>query len=300
MSIYYNAFDLIWKLPFECPELQPSPPPQHSPDITIRLDKVPDSLNSSCPAGPLMQVTPEKVLFRFPNVASYLVNGGDEIIIQPEGDVDHQVRLFLLGTVSALLLMQRGLLPLHASGVVTPNGAVLFAGHSGYGKSTLLASFLSREYPMITDDLAAIHIADAKPMVLPSFPNMKMWTDSLAKLGQEATDLKRVRGPELDKFSVPVAFEMATEPMLLHAIYVLQPQNDTAVRLEPLVHAKKFNIFLDHTWQKLTLRRQGRHVTHFQQITAVANQIRVARVFRPEKPFLLDELTDAIEADFLA
>ncbi len=302
MLTNYLAFGLVWPFPFACPELRPSVH-QQAPDIKVYLGEVPESLNAARPAGPLLQVTPEMVLFCFPDVARYLVRGGSEIIIQPEAEIDHQVRLFLLGTVTALLLMQRGLLSLHASGVVTPKGAVLFAGHSGYGKSTLLASFLARGYPMLTDDLAAIKsngLNGTKPAVLPSFPNMKLWTDSLTRIGRDTADLQRVRNANLDKFSVPVQYEIASEAAPLHAIYVLQPMNETAVRLEPLTHAKKFNVFLDHTWQKLTLKRQGRHAAHFQQVTAVANQIRVVRAHRPEKPFLLDELTDAIEADFLA
>ena len=225
----------------------------------------------------------------------FAIAGVDQLEI-----VDHQARLFLFGVVSALLLMQRGLLPLHASGIVTPKGAVLFAGHSGFGKSTLLASFLRRGYPMLTDDLAAIEVNGAAPSVLPSFPRMKLWADSLAKFGQETADYQRVRNAELDKFSVPVQYEMATKPVPLHTIYALQPLNETAVRLDPLTHAKKFNVFLDHTWQKLTLRRQERHAAHFKQVTAVANQVRVVRAYRPQEPFLLDELTDIIETDFLA
>lgn len=295
----YLAFGLIWSLPFDCPELR-SVDQERPPDVRVCLGEFPMRLNESQPAGPLMQVSPEKVLFHFPGIGRYLVQDGREIIIDPENGVDHQVRLFLFGTVSALLLRQRGLLTLHASGIVTPNGAALFMGHSGSGKSTLLASFLRRGYPMITDDLSAVEVKDKAPVVLPSFPNMKMWADSLALMGQESAGLKRVRSVDLDKFSVPVQVDMAPVPVPLHAIYVLQPLNETAVRLEPLAQAKKFNVFLDHTWQKLSLKRQGRHVAHFQQVTAVANHARVMQAYRPERPFLLDELTDMVEADFLA
>ncbi|MDJ0752148.1 MAG: hypothetical protein QNJ45_01415 [Ardenticatenaceae bacterium] len=295
----YLAFGLTWSLPFDCPELQPLDE-ERPPDVRVCLGDIPIRLKQARPAGPLMQVSPEKVLFYFPGIGRYLVQGGREIIIDPENGVDHQVRLFLLGTVSALLLRQRGLLTLHASGVVAPKGAVLFMGHSGSGKSTLLASFLGRGYPMITDDLSAVAVNGAAPVVLPSFPNMKMWADSLALMGRESAGLKRVRSVDLDKFSVPVQVEMAPAPVPLHAIYVLQPLNETELRLEPLAQAKKFNVFLDHTWQKLSLKRQGRHITHFQQVTAVANRVRVRRAYRPQMPFLLDELTDMIEADFLS
>lgn len=301
--MFYSAFGLIWQLPFTCPEMgHPLPDPTtNSVDVTVSLGNVPNALTNAVGAGPFQQVTQNAALFQFPDVARYLVQDGKQIIIDPEdGAAENQIRLFLLGTAAALLLHQRGILPLHASGIRTPNGAVLFTGHSGFGKSTLLATFLERGYPMITDDLAAISLdANGKSHVTPGYPHLKLWADSAEKLDKSTDGLTRIR-PELEKFSVPANTTLEAQPVPLHTVYVLSPSNETTLRLEPLQDARKFNVFLDHTWQKLALKRMNRHADHFRQAVAIANQITIQRVYRPEKPFLPHALADLIEADFLS
>ncbi|MBK8899939.1 MAG: hypothetical protein IPM53_02030 [Anaerolineaceae bacterium] len=295
----YTAFGLTWHLPFVCPEMG-APTTAVTANVSVSLGQVPDILPQATDAGPFQQVTPEAVLFRFPGVASYLVQNGAEIIIQPEpGAPETQLRLFLLGTAAALLLHQRGILPLHASGIRTPQGAVLFTGHSGFGKSTLLATFLERGYAMLTDDVAAISLdGNGRPHVSPSYPHFKLWADSAEMLNRTTDSLARVH-PELEKFAVPaVALDNCSLP--LHTVYVLTPSNEPSLRLEPLHNARKFNVFLDHTWQKMALKRMNRHAEHFRQSVAVANQIRLHRVYRPEKPFQPYALADLIEADFLS
>lgn len=270
-------------------------------DVTVSLGTVPDTLTGAVGAGPFQQVTSSAALFSFPDVARYLVQSGNQIIIAPVNGADKsQIRLFLLGTAASLLLHQRCVLPLHASGIRTPKGAVLFTGHSGFGKSTLLATFLARGYPMLTDDLAAISLdTHDQPHVAPGYPYLKLWADSAEKLDRSTDDLTRVR-PEMDKFSVPTNTTLETQPVPLHIIYVLTPSNEATMRLEPLRDARKFNVFLDHTWQKLALKRMNRHAEHFRQAVAIANQITIQRVYRPEKPFLPHALADLIEADFLS
>ena len=231
MNMTYSAFGLSWQLPFACPEMG-VPKSYSAVDIRVSLGTVAEFLPEARDAGPFQQVTPNAVLFSFPGVARYLVQNGTEIIIQPEpGAPETRLRLFLLGTAAALLLHQRGILPLHASGIRTPKGAVLFTGHSGFGKSTLLATFLERGYDMLTDDVAAISLAEnGRPFVAPSYPHFKLWADSAEMLNKATNELERIR-PELDKFAVPSAVALDDQPQPLHAIYVLTPTNDPELRL---------------------------------------------------------------------
>ena len=298
----FTAFGLVWQFPFPCPEMgRPLSQPVTAVDVTVRFGEVPSSLTGAVGAGPFQQVTPDTALFYFPGVAHYLIQCGNQITIAPEKNApENQIRLFLLGTAASLLLHQRGVLPLHASGIRTAKGAVLFAGHSGSGKSTLLATFLERGYTMLTDDIAVITLDEQQcPQVFPGYPRLKLWADSAATLNKSTDNLERVR-PEFDKFSVIADSSLETEPLPLHAVYVLTPTNEADLRLEALQDARKFNIFLDHTWQKLALKKMNRHVQHFQQAVAIANRIQVRRVFRPEQPFLPHQLADLIEEDFLA
>lgn len=296
----YAAYGLTWQMPLACPELRRAPA-DSAVDVTVAYCDLPLPPSGSLSAGPLRQVTPGEARFSLPGVAGLLVRGGNEILIERQPDADDEmVRLLLLGTGMALLLHQRGLLPLHASAIVAPAGAILFMGHSGAGKSTLLNEFLRRGYPMLAEDLAAVRLAaDGAAWVEPGVQTTKLWADSAAVLGRPTGGLARVR-PELEKFFVPVDGPLATAPARLAAIYTLASHNEPAISLEERRDARKFNALLDHTWQKLVVKRMGLHGAHFQRAIAVANQARMVRVLRPDEGFRLKELADAIEGDFTA
>ncbi len=294
----HYAYGLLWQMPLACPELRVAPVGSAT-DVTVQYGELPPAPAHALAAGPLRQVTPEETRFGLPGVARLLVRSGNEIIIERQPDADDEmIRLLLLGTGAALLLHQRGVLPLHASAVVTPAGAVLFMGHSGAGKSTLLNEFLRRGYSMLAEDLAAVRLdAAGVAWVEPGVQVTKLWADSAAALGQPTEGLPRVRA-ELEKYVLPVTDALADAPARLAAIYVLASHNQPHVHLEERRDARKFNALLDHTWQKLVVKRMGLHGAHFQRAIAVANQARIVRVQRPDDGFRLKELADAVEADF--
>jgi hypothetical protein len=297
----YEAFGLTWTLSFVCPEMgQPLLHSETAVDVAVNLGAVPDAQSSAVGTEPFQQITPDTALFHFPEVASYLVKCGKQITITPAKNADeNRIRLFLLGTAAAMLLHQRGILPLHASGIRTAKGAVLFTGHSGFGKSTLMATFLDRGYPMLTDDLAAITLdANQQPLVFPGFPHLKLWADSAEKLNKPITGQQRIQ-LEFDKYSVPVTTSFDNKPLPLHSVYVLTSNNAARMYLRPLPAAGRFNAILDHTWQKLTLKQMNRHADHFRLAATIAKKVHMQRVFRPEKPFLPHALADLIEQDFL-
>lgn len=294
----HSAFGLIWQMPLSCPELRPASGGCEA-DVVVHCAPVPAGLPATGATGSQGQGQPGPVIFGLPGVARLLVQQGTEISVErvPGAD-DELVRLLLLGPGMALILHQRGLLPLHASAVVTPAGAVLFMGHSGAGKSTLLNEFLRRGYAMLAEDLAAVRMAaDGTAWVEPGVQVTRLWADSAAQLGRSTAGLPRVR-PELDKFVLPVTVSLAHAAVPLAAIYVLAAYNGSAITVEERRDARKFNALLDHTWQKLAVKRMGLHANHFQLAVAVANRARIIQVRRPSDGFRLVELADAVEADF--
>ena len=100
---------------------------------------------------------------------------------------DNDVRLFLLGSVMGALLHQRGWLPLHGSAIRLPDGtAAIFMGPSGVGKSTLAAAFRRRGYAVAADDVSLIFTgADGSPLLQPAYPELKLWAEAAAKIGED-------------------------------------------------------------------------------------------------------------------
>jgi hypothetical protein len=85
---------------------------------------------------------------------------------------------FLTGPALGVVLRLRGVLALHASAVVVRGRAVGFVGPGGAGKSTLAALFGLRGYPVLTDDVLALHRDGAAWMAQPAAPQLRIWEDS--------------------------------------------------------------------------------------------------------------------------
>ena len=77
---------------------------------------------------------------RFDEVAQFTLSfASHEILISPlDDDVpDNTIEHLLVDQIWPRILAHRGQLVLHAAGVTSPTGAILFVGQSGRGKSTL-------------------------------------------------------------------------------------------------------------------------------------------------------------------
>lgn len=183
---------------------------ERAPDIDIRFGSLAGHGADWRAFSPAIRIGPNgEVLIGIPNVASYLVEGGDRVIIDPVLPAEApDIRVFLLGTVLVVLCYNRGLLPLHASAVEADGGAVLMAGRSGLGKSTLAAALVTRGARMAADDICALDFSNgATPVVWPAFPRMKLWADAAERLEIPVASAEQSRG-SLRKHHIPVPTEV--------------------------------------------------------------------------------------------
>ena len=262
----YTAYGLVFSTDTHFPELLPG---QGVPDVVINHGAVPEELEQADVSGVLYQANANQFLLKLKNVANYLVQNGNEIIIDRcPTTTDSEVRVFLLGSCLGALLHQRGMLAIHASAIETNQGAVLFCGPSGCGKSTLLSALVETRYPMIADDIAGLVLDDQnQPVVLPGYPQIKLWEDSAKQLDQPTVDLHRVR-PQLGKYAIPSHTIFSQEKFIpLLAIYVLQPYNDTDIILEPVKDSAKFDVILHNTYRERFLDGFGLRLPHFRLAT---------------------------------
>jgi hypothetical protein len=89
---------------------------------------------------------PGQAAFRFDKA-----DGQIEAIV-PAETPDRRVEELYQRHAMPLVLQARGRELLHASAVLTPRGAVAFAGSSGAGKSTMAFALSQRGYPPLADD----------------------------------------------------------------------------------------------------------------------------------------------------
>jgi hypothetical protein len=96
---------------------------------------------------------------------------------------------YLLGPVLGFLLRLRGVTCLHASAVSFGDYALAFVGDEGAGKSTTAAAFARRGHAVLTDDIVALVERDGILRVMPAYPYLSLWPDSVAMLYGSAKSL---------------------------------------------------------------------------------------------------------------
>lgn len=295
----YTCFDLTIGSELECPELLPS---EGMPDVWIRRGQVGEHLEGASRESVLFETAPEQFLLKVRNVARYLVRDGAEIVVDPAPDCGAgTVRLFLLGSAMGALLVQRGLLPLHASAIATRRGAVALAGPSGSGKSVLAAVFRRRGYRVLADDLLAVSLA-GEPLVLPGSPNLMLWADALGHLGIDGTSLRAVR-PDLQKYLLPLHERFSTAPLRLHKIFSLA--RAAKLGLEPIEGREKVRTLAGHAYRRLFATGMKLSAEHSERVRAVAGPTPMVRAFwpdatRPEIVWRLEEFADLLAEDLEA
>jgi hypothetical protein len=293
----YQAFGLNFRTCLPCPELLPSNQP---PEVTITYGQVPEALEAPLAAGEWYQSTPGLILLKIRNVAKYLVKDGKEIIIDraPQAS-DADVRLFLLGSAMGALMHQRGLLPLHGSAIRLPDGtAAIFMGPSGIGKSTLAAAFRQRGYVVAADDVSLIFSgADGTPILQPAYPELKLWAEAAAKIGEDAEVLPRAR-TLLEKFSLCFHDVFDGSPLPVRLLYILETAEDELFEITRLQGVEKLEGLLRNTYRLIFIDDIDQRRLHFQLCASLGSKIVMSRVQRPRQNFRLKELVELLERDF--
>lgn len=207
-----------------------------------------------------------------------------------EGGARGAVRTYLLGFGMALLVLQQGKLPIHCSALEAPEGgAVLIAGESGVGKSTLTAGLLERGYRFLADDLAVV---DPSPedgvWVYPAYPYMKLCRDAVLRQGDVPEELPYI-DEKKDKFLVPCIDVFRRERVRLERFVFLEilSEKEGSEAMSGEIKAERItgpesmlvykdNLFLRHLW-----KRQDPGMEVWQNCLRMAKQIPVFSVKRP-------------------
>ena len=167
---FYRVSGLLVSSQIDLPGLIANPVMNDTPDVTIRHNAVPHTLEGVTSKGPTWEIAGDQFLLRIIGIARFLVTGGRDIAFELEdGATQDDIAIFLIGTVFGILLHQREHIVLHASAVRVGSKAVLFCGPSGAGKSTIAAALGQRGYQLLNDDVCAIAMTENIPTVHPGW-----------------------------------------------------------------------------------------------------------------------------------
>lgn len=132
------------------------------------------------------------------------------------------LRHLLLDHVIPVVCSVGNRLVLHAGGVVTPDGAVLFLGEGGRGKSTLTASFAQHGFRVLGDDAVMISSTRDGLVARPSYPGVRLWPDMIAAIRHPAgRSLAVAEYTSKERLVLEQGAAVSSEPVPVTAIFVL-------------------------------------------------------------------------------
>jgi hypothetical protein len=246
----------------------------------------------------VFQHSAEYSLIGIPDVADYEVSGGRQIRIWPSaGATKKDVEIFLFGPAWAALCHQRGLLPLHASAIVTKAGITAFAGHRGAGKSTTAALMGSLGYALVTDDLLPVSFnQNSAPGAWPYLRRLKLQKDSINRL--ELTPTECV-SETLDKkkYFVSPKYVADEKWSRLERLYLLEiDPSVSCASIDRITGAEAVRALVDQTYHFHFIRDSGRFHHHLAFCAKLASEIAVYSLRRPPSFGIGEELAHLIRA----
>jgi hypothetical protein len=264
------------------------------PDVCVRRGALYDR-PFEAREGFQTHVAPGEIWIRHSRVGTFVARQGREIVVDPLPDVEERVvRSYIVKAALAAVLLQRGKLILHASGVAIGGMAVAFVGSSGMGKSTTSAALHARGHPVIADDLLGVDVCGSDtPMALPGFPQVLLLPESATALGRNPSSLPRV-SPLSDKFKLDTPLGFSVEPFPLRRIYALADADHDVI--EPLGGREAVATLVAHTFGILAFS-QGAKPAHFLLCAELVKRVPVRRLARARQLERLEELARLVEHD---
>ena len=278
----------------------PAPQSAPAPDVVIQLGTVPADWFTEPDAATVpgeiwsqRRAAQDETVCVFHGVGRYLISAGRRIVVEPDPSADFDVvRHVLLGPVLAQLLWQREVFTLHASVVGFAGKYAAFVGVSGEGKSTTAAALEATGHPLVCDDVAALVPQAGGFHVLPGFPRIRLYADSVSSVGDDPTRYPFVHSL-IDKRSKSVNSFVA-EAVPLHRLYVLATGDSFAIT--PLSAREAVIELLRHTYYAHQYAPLYGFKKHLEQAARVAERVAAFRLTRPKDLARLPELVGLLDA----
>jgi hypothetical protein len=237
----------------------------------------------------------------FDGIQFWLARNGKTLwAVWPATSTLEDVASYLLGPVFGLLLRLRGVTCLHASAVSIDNRCISFVGEEGSGKSTIAAAFARQGFGVISDDIAALVESPEGLQVMPAYPHLCLWQDSVKMLYGTAEALPRLStGWEKCRLALGdqgTRFESRSLP--LGAIYLLgERRPDQAPSIEEVrPQASLLSLVADTFANKIIDREMRAH--EFAVLGRLVTTVPIRRLHPQDDGSRLEELCQSIREDF--
>lgn len=208
--------------------------------------------------------------------------------VKPDG-LDSRLNTYLLGFGMALIAIQKGILPIHSSGIMKGDNAILISGDSGAGKSTLTAAYIENGYDLMADDVTFLKKSDDMPYAYPAFPYQKLCRNEVEKRHEGEEGLVYI-GEEKDKFLVPWRGNYTAGGRPLRAVvYVVKYPGDE-LKIEEVKGFDKYMILTRALFMIDLLGEKAYQKEIAENVMWLASKVPLILVVRPENKDTLNDV----------
>lgn len=216
---------------------------------------------------------------------------------------DDDLAVYLLGPILGFVLRCKGRLALHASAVSIDGRAIALMGPAGAGKSTTAAALALRGWPVCCEDVCALAGSARGTRVLPGYPRICLWPDSVKLLFSRDDSLPLiVKGWEKRYLALDGSLGKFTDDATpLGAIYFLAPRSDDSSRavIRPLSQKETTLLMVQNTYMNWLLDKSQR-AAEFDVVVKLVSEVPCFEVVPSAGQTGLSETAVMIEAHALS
>jgi hypothetical protein len=321
LGFHYSVFGLFVRSNQRIPGLPLANSSASSPDLEVRLgvpphfdgETVPDSeelayvssytCESGEPALRVWQIAPRSLLrlAYHDGTQFWLDRKGNALwAVWSDSSSLENATSYLLGPILGLVLRLRGVICLHASAVAFEDRCVAFVGAEGTGKSTTAAAFARLGYAILSDDIVGLVEREGHFHVLPGYPHLSLWPDSVSMLYGSSDALPRF-SEDWDKRRLALGDDRARfegRCLPLAAIYILGPRRSEAAPCVEAVPTQRALLSLVANTYATNLIDREMRGQEFSVLSRLVSSVPVRLASPHEDATRIEELCTVIRGDF--
>lgn len=268
-------------------------------DVTISYGKIPEIFNHEVihSNNNIIKYNTRQLVYRVNNIASFFIEDGNKIIIEPFIKNDEKtIKIFLNGLAFSALFAQRGVSIFHGSCLKKDDQCLLIMGDSGAGKSSLSTGLIKEGYKFITDDIIVFDINHDDLVVYPGFPESKLSLDLIEYFNLEASIVGQIvsKGALHEKYFVDYSKVFYDYPTKVTGIVQLKISKNELM-LREITGIEKLDIILKNTYKTSFMKFFNKELEKFKMVTKIAEKCPIYTLWRPHNILSIDKQIELLE-----
>lgn len=265
----------------EFPQLVPAKEEEQH-DILIMEGEIPNEILKEAEVK-YYSISEQVSWFQNDTGVFYITEGREIHYVLKDGANLQYAQTYLLGYAISMLLLQQNIMTIHCSAIANEDGAILIAGQSGAGKSTITSIYLEQGYKLLADDIVAIGINDEKKVIAyPAFPYQKLCRDVISREGMTMDALIYI-DEEKDKFLVPRKEQFIETPIEVKAMVILGVNEGTKLVADQVIGMNKLMAIRENLFLKRLRGEWQVKPKLIQTCLEIGSKVPIYAIARPKK-----------------